>query len=121
MRELEKTDNMHSQAVKIRLDFNTDRIRNSYSNISCMPPGTEKPKDARGMLKRCSSLKGFSDISFQIGNQCFSGIWCGSVGSVLVKIDWTTPFVLRLRHWRSNRSYSATDSNLAIRSTKSHQ
>lgn len=74
MGELEKAYDMHGQAIKIRLELNSDRIGNSYSNMSSLLLRMGKPDEAEEMLKRCPSLNDFSDdIFLQTGNPRFSG------------------------------------------------
>ncbi|RFU25604.1 hypothetical protein B7463_g10737, partial [Scytalidium lignicola] len=71
--DLDKAYEMHQRAIKIRLDTNSDRIGNSYSNMSSLLR-MGKPDEAEEILKRCPSLKDFTDETFlKTGNPRFSG------------------------------------------------
>ena len=64
----------HQKAIDIRLRTNSDRIGNSYSNMSSTLLRMGKPDEAEEMLARCPSLKDFKDETFlQSGNPRFSG------------------------------------------------
>ena len=64
----------HEEAIQIRLDSQSDRIGNSYSNMSSLLLRMGKPDEAEEMLKRCPSLKDFTDETFvKTGNPRFSG------------------------------------------------
>jgi tetratricopeptide (TPR) repeat protein len=72
--ELEDAHEHLQKSIDIRLESNSDRIGNSYSNMSSLLLRMEKPGDAEEMLKRCPSLKDFSDETFmKTGNPRFSG------------------------------------------------
>ena len=61
-------------AIDIRLRTKSDRIGNSYSNMASTLMRMGKPDEAEEMLKRCPSLKDFTDeIFLQTGNPRFSG------------------------------------------------
>jgi tetratricopeptide (TPR) repeat protein len=62
------------QAIEIRLRTKSDRIGNSYSNMASLLMRMGKADEAEEMLKRCPSLKDFTDETFlQTGNPRFSG------------------------------------------------
>ncbi|KAL8781443.1 MAG: hypothetical protein Q9213_005995 [Squamulea squamosa] len=64
----------HSKAIDIRLRTKSDRIGNSYSNMSSLLLRMGKADEAEAMLKRCPSLKDFTDETFlKTGNPRFSG------------------------------------------------
>ena len=72
--ELGKAYAAHQKAIDIRLRTQSDRIGNSYSNMSSLLLRMAKPDAAEEMLKRCPSLKDFTDDTFlQTGNPRFSG------------------------------------------------
>ncbi|ORX98178.1 hypothetical protein BCR34DRAFT_607010 [Clohesyomyces aquaticus] len=74
MNELDKAYAAHSQAIEIRLNAKSDRIGNSYSNMSSLLLKMGRPDEAEEMLKRCPSLKDFTDETFlKTGNPRFSG------------------------------------------------
>ncbi|KAI1462266.1 TPR-like protein [Annulohypoxylon moriforme] len=74
MGNLEEAYSTHQQAIDIRLRTNSDRIGNSYSNMSSLLLRMGKPDEAEEMLCRCSSLKDFKDETFSnTGNPRFSG------------------------------------------------
>lgn len=65
---------LHQKAIDIRLRTNSDRIGNSYSNMSSLLLRMEKADEAEEMLKRCPSLIDFTDDTFlKTGNPRFSG------------------------------------------------
>jgi len=62
------------RAIDIRLRTESDRIGNSYSNMASTLMRMGKANEAEEMLKRCPSLKDFTDETFlQTGNPRFSG------------------------------------------------
>ena len=64
----------HQKALDIRLRTKSDRIGNSYSNMASLLLRMGKPDEAEEMLKRCPSLKVFTDDTFlATGNPRFSG------------------------------------------------
>lgn len=64
----------HQKAINLRLRTDSDRIGNSYSNMSSLLLRMGKADEAEGMLKRCPSLKDFNDETFlKTGNPRFSG------------------------------------------------
>lgn len=72
--ELEKAYATHEEAIRIRLGTESDRIGNSYSNMSSLLLRMGKPDEAEEMLKRCPSLKSFTDETFlNTGNPRYSG------------------------------------------------
>jgi len=74
MKDLKKAYNNHQKAIDIRLRTNSDRIGNSYSNMSSLLLRMGKPDEAVEMLQRCPSLKDFTDDTFlKTGNPRFSG------------------------------------------------
>ncbi|EXF84562.1 hypothetical protein CFIO01_04730, partial [Colletotrichum fioriniae PJ7] len=74
MGELEKAHRTHQEAIRLRLQANSDRIGNSYSNMSSLLLRMGKPDEAEEMLARCPSLKDFTDETFlATGNPRFSG------------------------------------------------
>ncbi|KAF2124109.1 TPR-like protein [Dothidotthia symphoricarpi CBS 119687] len=74
MDELDKAYSAHKEAIGIRLSTNSDRIGNSYSNMSSLLLKMKRPEEAEEMLKRCPSLKDFTDETFiKTGNPRFSG------------------------------------------------
>lgn len=74
MGELEKAHRAHEEAIHLRLITRSDRIGNSYSNMSSVLLRMGKPDEAEEMLKRCPSLRDFTDETFlNTGNPRFSG------------------------------------------------
>ena len=72
--ELDLAYKAHEEAISLRLAANSDRIGNSYSNMSSLLLRIGRPNDAEEMLSRCPSLKDFSDQTFlETGNPRFSG------------------------------------------------
>ena len=64
----------HQKAIDIRQRANSDRIGNSYSNMSSLLLRMGKADEAEEMLKRCPSLKEFTDDTFlKTGNPRFPG------------------------------------------------
>lgn len=62
------------RAIDIRLHNNSDRIGNSYSNMASTLMRMGEADRAEEMLKRCPSLKEFTDETFlNTGNPRFSG------------------------------------------------
>ena len=71
---LDEAYDYHQKAIEIRLKTKSDRIGNSYSNMSSLLLRMGKPDEAEEMLKRCPSLKDFTDETFLMtGNPRFSG------------------------------------------------
>ena len=71
---LAEAHSYHEKAIDIRLRTNSDRIGNSYSNMSSLLLRMDKADEAEEMLKRCPSLKDFTDETFlNTGNPRFSG------------------------------------------------
>ena len=74
MGELEKAYSAHQEAIGLRLEANSDRIGNSYSNMSSLLLRMGRADEAEGMLAQCPSLKDFTDETFlATGNPRFSG------------------------------------------------
>lgn len=74
MGELDQAYEVHQRAIDIRLRTQNDRIGNSYSNMSSLLLRMGRPDEAEDMLKRCPSLKDFTDDTFlKTGNPRFSG------------------------------------------------
>ncbi len=74
MNDLEQAITYHEKAISIRLRTKSDRIGNSYSNISSTLLRKGLPDEAEEMLARCPSLKDFNDETFlKTGNPRFSG------------------------------------------------
>ncbi|KAI0813657.1 P-loop containing nucleoside triphosphate hydrolase protein [Xylaria sp. FL0064] len=64
----------HQEAIDLRLKAKSDRIGNSYSNMSSLLLRMGRPDEAEEMLARCPSLEGFTDETFiNTGNPRFSG------------------------------------------------
>ena len=64
----------HNLAIDIRLKNGSSRIGNSYSNMSSLLLRMGNAEEAEEMLKRCPSLKEFTDETFiKTGNPRFSG------------------------------------------------
>ena len=71
---LDQAFESHQKAIDIRLRTNSDRIGNSYSNMSSLLLRMGKANQAEEMLKRCPSLQDFNDETFlKTGNPRFSG------------------------------------------------
>lgn len=74
MGKLDEAYAKHQEAIRIRLDNQSDRIGTSYSNMSSLLLRMGRPDEAEEMLKRCPSLKEFTDDTFlKTGNPRFSG------------------------------------------------
>jgi tetratricopeptide (TPR) repeat protein len=74
MGELDLAFTAHQEAIRIRLKASSDRIGNSYSNMSSLLLRMGRPDEAEEMLSRCPSLKDFTDETFlNTGNPRFSG------------------------------------------------
>ncbi|OIW23392.1 TPR-like protein [Coniochaeta ligniaria NRRL 30616] len=74
MGELDLAYAAHKEAIGLRLKANSDRIGNSYSNMSSLLLRMGRPDEAEEMLARCPSLKDFTDDTFlSTGNPRFSG------------------------------------------------
>ncbi|RKK17490.1 hypothetical protein BFJ66_g1037 [Fusarium oxysporum f. sp. cepae] len=74
MGELDLSFTAHQEAIRLRLKANSDRIGNSYSNMSSLLLRMGRPDEAEEMLARCPSLKDFTDETFlNTGNPRFSG------------------------------------------------
>ncbi|RYP89134.1 hypothetical protein DL769_000182 [Monosporascus sp. CRB-8-3] len=74
MGELDLAFTAHQEAIRLRLKANSDRIGNSYSNMSSLLLRMGRPDEAEEMLARCPSLKDFTDETFlSTGNPRFSG------------------------------------------------
>lgn len=74
MGELELAYAVHEEAIDLRLKAKSDRIGNSYSNMSSLLLRLGRPNEAEQMLARCPSLKDFTDDTFlSTGNPRFSG------------------------------------------------
>ncbi len=72
--DLDEAFTYHQKAIDIRLRTNSDRIGNSYSNMASLLLRMGKADQAEEMLKRCPSLKDFTDDTFlATGNPRFSG------------------------------------------------
>ncbi|KAI9846534.1 MAG: hypothetical protein M1837_003955 [Sclerophora amabilis] len=71
---LDKALETGRRAIDIRLRTGSDRIGNSYSNMASTLLRMGRPDEAEEMLKRCPSLKDFTDETFlNTGNPRFSG------------------------------------------------
>lgn len=74
MGDLELAYAAPEEAINLRLDAKSDRIGNSYSNMSSFLLRLGRPDEAEEMLARCPSLKDFTDETFlSTGNPRFSG------------------------------------------------
>ncbi|KAK4235372.1 hypothetical protein C8A03DRAFT_36778 [Achaetomium macrosporum] len=74
MGELDLAYAAHEEAIRLRLKANSDRIGNSYSNMSSLLLRMGRPDKAEEMLARCPSLKDFTDETFlATNNPRFSG------------------------------------------------
>lgn len=74
MGELDLAYRAHQDAIDLRLKAQSDRIGNSYSNMSSLLLRMDRPDEAEEMLARCPSLKDFTDETFlSTGNPRFSG------------------------------------------------
>lgn len=74
MGELELALAAHKEAIRLRLQVNSDRIGNSYSNLSSLLLRLNRPDEAEQMLSKCPALKDFNDDTFLgTGNPRFSG------------------------------------------------
>ncbi|RJE22879.1 NB-ARC domain protein [Aspergillus sclerotialis] len=72
--EIDKAYDHLQKSIDMRLQSNSDRIGNSYSNMSSLLIRMGKADDAEEMLRRCPSLKDFTDETFlKTGNPRFSG------------------------------------------------
>ena len=72
--QLGDANNAHEKAIQIRLTTKSDRIGNSYSNMASLLLRMGKADEAEETLKKCPSLKNFTDETFlNTGNPRFSG------------------------------------------------
>lgn len=61
------------EAINLNLRINSDLIGNSYSNMSSLLLRMGKPDEAEEMLRKCPSLKDFTDETFlKTGNPRFA-------------------------------------------------
>lgn len=64
----------HQRALEIRLKFQPNRVENTYSNLSSLFLRMGKADEAEEWMKKCPSLKEFTDEAFiKTGNPRFSG------------------------------------------------
>ncbi|TPX16451.1 uncharacterized protein E0L32_003745 [Thyridium curvatum] len=74
MGELDLAYKAHEDAISLRLKAKSDRIGNSYSNMSSLLLRMNRPDEAEEILARCPELKDFSDETFlSLGNPRWSG------------------------------------------------
>ena len=95
--DLDEAYAYHNKAIDIRLRTKSDRIGNSYSNMSSLLLRMGKADEAEEMLKRCPSLKDFTDETFlKTGNPRFSGYvaMVGSLANRAAKLSTVTWFFL---------------------------
>lgn len=72
--DLEQAAFYHEQAIALRTISQPDRLGNSYSNMSSLLLRMGRPDDAEAMLRKCPSLKDFTDDTFlRTDNPRFSG------------------------------------------------
>ncbi|KAJ9605445.1 hypothetical protein H2200_010102 [Cladophialophora chaetospira] len=72
--ELSEAEQLHQQAIQLRLQNNSDRIGNSYSNYAVALLRMGKPNEAERILMSCPSLQGCTDETFlQVDNPRFVG------------------------------------------------
>jgi tetratricopeptide (TPR) repeat protein len=64
MGRLTESYTTHEAAIRIRLGSNSDRIANSYSNMASLLLRMGGLDEAEEMLKRCPSLKDFTEDRF---------------------------------------------------------
>lgn len=64
LRDFDKAAAYQQKAIDIRLEIKSTMIGNSYSNMSSILLGMDKPEEAEAMLMNCPSLKDMSDESF---------------------------------------------------------
>ena len=57
MGELDHAFAAHQEAIRIRLQANSDRIGNHYSNLACLLLRMGRPEEAEENLAKCPSLK----------------------------------------------------------------
>jgi tetratricopeptide (TPR) repeat protein len=74
LNELDSAEEYGWRATKIRLNNQSDRIGNSYSNMASILLRRGLPDEAEKMLRKCPSIKDFSDRDFlDSKNPRFSG------------------------------------------------
>ena len=74
LNQLKEAYDVHEKAIQIRLKTESNRIGNSYSNMASLLLRMGKADEAEEMLKKCPSLKKFTDETFlNTGNPRFSG------------------------------------------------
>lgn len=74
MGDLDLAHQAHTEAIRLRLQTKSDRIGNSYSNMSSLLLRMGRPDEAEEVLARCPSFKDFTDETFlNTGNPRFSG------------------------------------------------
>ncbi|KAI9725809.1 MAG: hypothetical protein M1828_002438 [Chrysothrix sp. TS-e1954] len=72
--DFEQAYAIHEKAIKIRLNHQSNRIGNSYSNMARLLLRMGRADEAEEMLRRCPSLKDFTDETFlSTDNPRFSG------------------------------------------------
>lgn len=72
--DLSQAKNFHDQAIDLRLRTNSERIGDSYSNMSSTLLRLGRPNEAEDMLFRRASCKDFDDeTDLDAGNPRFSG------------------------------------------------
>lgn len=71
---LEEAQRALQRSINIRLQHNSDRIGNSYSNMASLLLRMGQADEAEEMLRRCPALYNFTDETFiKTGNPRFSG------------------------------------------------
>lgn len=77
LRDFEQAAAYQQKAINIRLEIKSTLIGNSYSNMSSILLGMDKPDEAEAMLMKCPSLKDMTDESFlRTDNPRFSRYAC---------------------------------------------
>jgi tetratricopeptide (TPR) repeat protein len=118
--DLEKAHDFLQRSIDIRLRCNSDRIGNWYSNMASLLIRMGRADDAEEMLRRCPSLKVFTDETFlKTGNPRFSGyVFLATMPFAAILTSGSDMILIsriRLRQGRYNDALNYASKALAFR------